>query len=43
MRNFGNVKRERMLRNGCRVEYVNLFLAYDRHRHAEAYMLSMML
>jgi len=43
MRNFGNVKRERMLRNGCRVEYVSQFPTYDRHRHTKAYMLSMLL
>lgn len=43
MRNFGNVKREILFRNGCRVEYVNQFATYDRHRHTEAYMLSVLL
>lgn len=43
MRNLGNVKRERLLRNGCRVEYVNQFPTYDGYRHAEVYILSMLL
>jgi len=42
MRNSGDVKRERLLRNDCRVEYVNQFPTYDGHRRTETYMLSML-
>lgn len=43
MRNSGDVKRERLLRNDCRVEYVNQFSMYDGHRRTETYMLSVLL
>jgi hypothetical protein len=43
MRSFGNVKRERLFRNGCRVEYVNLFPTYDGNRHTAVYILTMLL
>jgi hypothetical protein len=43
LRNFGNVKREGLLRNGYRVEYVNQFPPYDRHRRTDAYVVSVLL
>ena len=43
VRNLGNVQKGRMLRNGCRVVYVNQLPTYGRHRHTQAYMLSMLL